>query len=113
MPPTYKEMDPDLLEHLLEGYEDELTGEARKQEAFYRQFRCPRCGGECEKHFLGVGHSFSSTSDTYLPRSGLKCKLCECVFDPHSDLIVGLGNAGKISERIQPTLVPLIKPDDD
>ena len=43
--PTFKEMDPELVTKLLEGYENELGPATRKLEAFYRQFKCPKCKG--------------------------------------------------------------------
>lgn len=108
MPKVYQEMDPEVALKIIEGYEDELTGESKKQEAFYRQFRCPRCGGECIKHFISAQHAFPQDGDVLLPRSGLKCKLCDCLFDPHTNLIITLGNAGKINERLGATMIPNI-----
>jgi hypothetical protein len=102
----FVEMDPELAMKAIEGYANELGPEHKVQEAFYRQFPCPRCGGKTEKHFLSIAHSFSG--DGLLPRFGLKCMLCDCIFDPHSSIIVDLGNAGKIGERIRPTLTPII-----
>ena len=112
MPKTYQEMDPELALKLIEGYDDVLTGEMRKQEAFYRQFDCPRCGGKCDKHFLSIQHAFPQNGESLVPRSGLKCRLCDCVFDPHSGLMVSLGNAGKITERVLPTLTPFVGGDE-
>lgn len=108
MPKAYEEMDPELALKLSEGYPDVLSGETRKQEAFYRQFPCPRCGGPCDRHFLGVSHAFPQDGETLLPRSGLRCNLCDCVFDPHTGLIVQLGNPGRIQERLAATKVPFI-----
>jgi len=93
--PTYQELDPEICRKMIEGYDDVLEGEAKKQDAFYRQFRCLRCGSACEKIFLGLHHAFDPGSDTPLPRSGLRCTQCSCTFDPHSGLIVEIGEGGK------------------
>lgn len=87
----FVEMDPEIALKLIEGYHNELEPEHKAQEAFYRQFSCPRCGGNVEKHFLGIQHAFPG--DSILPRSGLKCVRCACVFDPHSGLVVSIGEA--------------------
>lgn len=102
MPKIFQEMDPEVALKMIEGYENELDPAAKVQEAFYRQFVCPRCGGKCQKHFLGPNHAFGDP-DSLVPRSGLKCLACDCVFDPHSNLIVSLGNVGNIPERVVPT----------
>jgi len=101
MPKVYQELDPEVAAKAIEGYEDVLSGEATKLEAFYRQQRCPRCGGACEKYFISVEHAFGENSDTPLPRSGLRCSQCEFAFDPHSGLAVELGKgADRVIERV-------------
>lgn len=105
MPKVFQEMDPDLARKLIEGYPPELEGEFLKRAAFYRQFNCPRCGGACGEHFISVAHAIS---EDMLPRSGLKCSMCDCVFDPHSGLIIELGNLANINERVPPTLTPSV-----
>jgi hypothetical protein len=87
--PTFVEMDQELALKLIEGYENELEPEQKKQEAFYRNCACPRCGGQCEKRFISADHAFGDGS--VLPRSGLKCTMCNCLFDPHSNLILEIG----------------------
>lgn len=109
--PIFVEMDPELTLKLLEGYENELEPEQKGLDAFYRQFRCPRCHGPCDKYSLGAEHAFGG--DTAVSRFGLKCKLCDCVFDPHSGLIVELGNAGNIGERMNASQVPWVGGEDD
>ncbi len=109
--PIFQEMDPELCTSLLEGYENELEPEQAGLDAFYRNCRCLRCGGQCEKVYLGAEHAFGG--DTAVPRSGLKCKLCDCVFDPHSGLIVELGNPGNIGERMNASQVPWVGGEDD
>lgn len=89
----FKEMDPELVLKAIEGYENELEPAKKVQDAFYRQIRCVRCGsGHLEKHFLGVGHSFNAEAGELLPRHGMRCTVCKCVFDPHSGLVVETGS---------------------
>ena len=111
--PNFVEMDPELALKLIEGYENELDPEAKKQEAFYRQMACPRCGGNCEKAFISAEHTFGDGA--LIPRSGMRCTLCDCLFDPHTGVILELGNVGKIPARVGAGLTPYIsnKPEDD
>lgn len=102
MPKVYQELDPEVAAKAIEGYDDVLTDEATKLEAFYAQHRCPRCGGACAKHFISVEHAFSPNSDTPLPRSGLRCMRCDFTFDPHSGLAVSLGtDVEEVIERVR------------
>jgi hypothetical protein len=82
-------MDPELARKAIEGYQDELTAEAEKLDAFYRQFVCPNCGGKCRRE-ISVSHAFAD-EDTIVPRSILRCVQCSCLFDPHSGLILERG----------------------
>lgn len=109
--PSFKQMDPEIALQLLEGYENELEPEQKGLDAFYRQFRCPRCKGPCQKAFLGAEHAFGG--DTAVPRSGLQCQLCDCVFDPHTGLIVELGNVGNIPARVGASLTPYVGNNDE
>jgi len=86
-----KEMDPVLAWKLIEGYTNELDPEQKGQDAFYRQFRCKNCGNACQKELNG-GHTFSDP-DTLVPRALLRCTICRCLFDPHSDLVLEMGNS--------------------
>jgi len=90
--PVFKEMDPALAAKLIEGFDNELDGEQKKLDAFYRQFRCPKCKGNMAKHFISVQHAFPDGA--LVPHSGLKCLSCDLVLDPHTGIVVGLGTAG-------------------
>ena len=83
-------MDPLLAWKAIEGYENELDAEQKGLEAFYRQFKCKRCGGPVQKELV-ASHAFSD-STTLVPRACLRCLNCKCLFDPHSGLVVELGN---------------------
>lgn len=100
------EMDQELLRKLLEGTEDELSGEVQKLEALYRQYMCPQCGGRCQKEF-DRRHAFSDPN-VAVPRALLRCVDCSCLLDPHSGLRLETGNIGKI-----PTPHVLIRPKDE
>lgn len=82
-------MDPELVLKLLEGYQDELTPERKKLDAFYRHSCCPRCKSTCHKE-ASAGHAFGGES--LIARSLLRCDRCRCLFDPHSDLILERGD---------------------
>lgn len=90
------ELDPEVAWRAIEGYQNELAAENTKFEAFYRQLRCPRCGGSCRKEF-NAAHAFADPN-TMIPRALLRCLECSCLFDPHvltpsgQPIIVELGN---------------------
>lgn len=82
-------MDPSVALSLIEGYQNELAPEMKSLEAFYRQFRCKKCGSECGKELVPA-HAFSP--DTLLARCCLRCPKCNLLFDPHSGLVVEWGS---------------------
>jgi len=116
---VYVEMDPELAAKAIEGYQNELEPELRTLEAFYRQFRCKRCGGYCQKEQV-PGHVFGDPN-TLCPRAVLRCTRCRFLFDPHSGLVLELGkpspelardvqdvrDEGGEGARVEPILRPL------
>jgi hypothetical protein len=94
----FKTMDPELAWKAIEGYEDVLSAERRTLDAFYRQFKCKRCGSNCRKEMV-KGHVFG---EELVPRSCLRCLACQCLFDPHTGLILEVGEPADG--------VPILKP---
>ena len=91
----FVELDPAVALKAIEGFENVLDPELRSMDAFYRQFRCPRCKGEMRKEFASGengGHAFADKS-TMNPRALLRCvnPICGCLFDPYSGLLVERG----------------------
>ena len=82
----YKELDPEVAAKAIEGYQNELAPESKALDAFYRQFNCPNCKGACQRETV-VGNVFADP-DTLVPRACLRCTICRCLFDPHSDLLI-------------------------
>lgn len=111
--PVYQEMDQDLLREILEQYKDQdiLTGEKKKEDAYLRQFPCPRCGGSTQPHFPGVQRVFSPKEP--LPQMDLKCLSCDAVFNPRNGVISRLGNPGKAIEQAYAQQTPWIRTDDE
>lgn len=95
------EMDPADVLKSIAGYQNELAPELKGLESFYRQFNCKRCGGTCRKEYA-TSHAFSDP-DTLNPRALLRCNQCRCLFDPHSGLVLELGDMTKT-----PSGIPLI-----
>jgi hypothetical protein len=96
-------MDPILAWKAIEGYENELAPEQKTLEAFYRQFTCQRCGSSCRREML-LKHAFSDPS--YMnPRSVLRCLKCAALFDPHTGILLEMGNPAKA-----PPDIPIINP---
>src|ERR1700722_4852822 len=102
-PVIFKPLDPTLARKAIEGYQNELEPQRKALEVFYRQFRCLRCKSECRKETVS-GHTFSDV-DTLVPRSCLRCLSCACLFDPHSGLLLKMGQPGQL-----PPDIPLIVP---
>lgn len=95
----YKELDPEIIFAAIEGYENILDGEQKKADSFYRQFICPSCkGANLTKHFT-PRHAFSDP-DWLIGRATLICDACGCHFDPHSGLILEMGNPAKVPSDI-------------
>lgn len=92
-------MKPEDVLKAIEGYENELDPERKALEAFYRQFRCKACGGAVRKE-LNKSHAFADPG-TLTARALLRCTVCNCLFDPHSGLVLELGNAAKTPEDIR------------
>jgi hypothetical protein len=99
--PLFKEMDPALAWKAIEGHENVLAPEAKVLDAFYRQFRCKRCGNAVRKE-IDARHAFSDP-ETLNPRALLRCVTCNCLFDPHSGLVLEKGHD-------VPPEIPLIVP---
>lgn len=102
-----KELDPELAWKAIEGYQNELVPEQRALDAFYRQHRCKRCGSSCRKETLNSVHAFADP-ETLVPRSVLRCLSCNCLFDPHTGMILEMGNPAKV-----PPDIPIIRPSDE
>jgi hypothetical protein len=83
--PSFKEMDPDLIQSLLEGRKDALQAEVNKEEAFFRACVCPRCGDFRHETRLNTKTPFTPGSP--LARKVLKCSNCMTEFDPYTGLI--------------------------
>lgn len=100
----FKELDAEIAWKAIEGYDNELTPQQRALDAFYRQFRCKRCGSTCRKELASAQHAFADP-DTLVPRSVLRCNSCECLFDPHTGMMLEMGNPAKT-----PPDIPIIRP---
>jgi hypothetical protein len=90
---AYVELDPALAWKAIEGYQNELSSEQKALDAFYRQFRCKRCSGPVMKELV-PSHAFADP-DTLVPRSCLRCQFCRCLFDPHTGLVIEMGDTSK------------------
>lgn len=94
--------DPRITLKLLEGREDVLGPLAKARRDFYDSQICIRCGG---KAFTKVADSKTIfVPDDPLPRYLLRCRDCECLFDPHSGILLAMGNLGKAFIPVVPLL---------
>ncbi len=88
-----KFLDPRITEKLLEGYEDTITEAAKKREQFYQDQLCPTCHGDSLRKHADIRTMFRPNDP--LPRYQLACTGCGCVFDPHSGIVLKIGDLGK------------------
>lgn len=100
---VYRTLDPEVAWKLIEGYEDVLSGEARKFDTFYRQFNCPRCKETLVKEF-DSRHAFSDPN-TLIPRALLRCQGCGFLVDPHTNVVLNSGNAAKMPVETSPLIL--------
>ena len=100
-----KPLDPRITQKLLEGTQDTLTPAAEVREKFYKQQSCPHCAGNSFQKRGDIRMMFRP--DDPLPRYQLHCENCGCLFDPHSGIVVKLGNLAKAYKPA----VPLIEKD--
>jgi hypothetical protein len=102
-----KPMDPRITLKLLEGHPDTITQLAQEREKFYQSQSCPQCGGNA---FVKRADSrILFTDEDPLPRFLLECSNCKGTFDPHSGIIVTMGNLGR---AFKPT-IPILDPNKD
>jgi len=100
----YVELDPEIAQAAIEGHENILRAEEEKAEAFYRQFICPSCKGGSLARRMHPQHAFADPG-WLIARATLVCNQCGCHFDPHTGIILAMGNPAKVESPI-----PLITP---
>lgn len=99
---VFHELHPELCQLAVQGYQDEIAPAARVEEAFLKQATCPGCeGNSFTKEFLGMnagGRGVTWVEGESVPQALLRCCDCEVLFNPHTGMIVELGE----SERVIP-----------
>jgi hypothetical protein len=91
-------MDPDEISKLLEGHTNIVTPMAEKREAFYKSQQCPNC--ESTSLTRSTNSRIAFRGDDPLARYVMTCQDCDCVFDPHSNLVLEMGNRAKLKSAI-------------
>ena len=71
----------------LEGQQDILTPMAKQRDRVYRDLICPSCG-EQEWKLEDKG----PRDDEPVPWHHFRCKVCGCLYDPKTDLVLKSGN---------------------
>ena len=102
--PVIKELRPEDALASIAGYEDVLSSEAKKLDALYRSFTCPRGCGHLQRE-TDMRHAFSD-ENCLVGRSLLRCKNCGFLIDPHTRIVLESGNASKIPVESSPLLLP-------
>ena len=88
-----KPIDPRITAKLLEGYKDTITEAAKQREQFYHDQICPYCQGTELRRHGDIRFMFRPNDP--LPHYQLTCMNCDCLFDPHSGIVLKIGNLGK------------------
>ena len=99
-----KPMDPRIILKLLEGHEDVITPLARERQKFYDSKTCTECGSPALVKTWDADTVFRDND--LLPRAFLKCESCDALMDPHSGILLSLGNQGKAMEPVVPIIDP-------
>lgn len=66
-------------------HQDLLTGEAKKEQAFFRANACPSCRGMSTEPFVNPHQPF--TPGNPLPNKLLRCLMCKTEFNPYTGLV--------------------------
>lgn len=97
-----KPMDPRITLKLLEGHRDLISPMAAAQERFYQNQVCPSCDGTS---FTKTGNASQLfRHGQALPHYTLRCNDCDCLFDPHSTIVLSMGNRAKAAVPAIPLL---------
>lgn len=99
---SFEQLDPRITLKLLEGRRDVISPLAEKREKFYAQQECPNCGGNSLTK-IGDPDTMFRDGDP-LPRYTLNCDNCDCLFDPHSGILLSIGNKAAAYEPSIPLL---------
>lgn len=111
----FKPMDQDLARSLIEGQQDVLSAEAKKEEELYRNVACPVCyqtGAEKRIVSTKIVHTEEGpvvvtpfVQGRLLPVSYAHCLHCNTEFDPRTGLI----RHTEVSMIADPLSDPLLK----
>lgn len=94
---VFKELDPGVAMRMVEGYQDDLSTEARVQDAFYRQFQCPNCNVELQRE---IDAKTCFRGGSLLPKALLRCGLCGYLIDPNTRIVLSSGNPAAVPEEV-------------
>ncbi|TXH11747.1 MAG: hypothetical protein E6R04_00505 [Spirochaetes bacterium] len=82
---VFKEMKSEDVWKAVEGHEDVITPELKKEEAFFRNQVCPLCRSSNHQSFVNPSTPFAPGA--VLPSKFLRCLACSAEFDPYSRMI--------------------------
>lgn len=85
MSKPFHEMDPDTVRKLLEGHENVIDLEAKREQGFLQTVACPKCGKYGSEARVNPRQPF--IRGVVLPNKFLVCLNCETEFDPHTGII--------------------------
>jgi rubredoxin len=83
IPSKFKCLDPEITKKLIEGQEDILGPAVKSREELYRNAICPSCG---ESNFKMLPKKLNA--EELVPYHYMECRICGCVFDPKTGIIL-------------------------
>lgn len=98
-----KQLDPEITLRLLEGHQNAVSPLARERDDFYKKQKCNECGSTALQKTQDPKRIFQENDP--IARWLLNCKDCGAVFDPHTGLLINMGNPAR---AMVPT-VPIFK----
>lgn len=94
---VFKPMSPERILKALEGYQDEITPAIKAQEAYVRQFSCPRCQVPMDKDYSLPNRW---RDGDILPKFLVRCAECSYTLEPDTGIVVAQGNPVQIPEDL-------------
>jgi len=88
-----KPLDPEIILRLLEGHTNVISPTARERDQFYNSQKCSECGSNALIKTQKPNRLF--TGDSLVAKWLLGCKDCGALFDPHTGLLINMGNPAK------------------
>ena len=99
---VFQEMNSEDIFKAIEGHEDVLTKAVKDRDTFYGNFQCPRCDSDLHKEFDST-RVFDGKN--LVAKAFLRCAICKYLIDPHSGLVLEMGDPSKVRYTESPLIL--------